>query len=255
MQNEFVSKLTPMHGKRRESVARRAAIAILYMACTLPLAALSNDANWHPVSDIASTAEAFINDRVGAGGGETVVKAGMLDTRLRLAHCDTTLVGFLRRGTKIAAKTVVGVRCEGSRPWKVYVPVDVVVRRKVWVAGRPLPRGHVITAEDLIADIRDISQMRNSYVADQGQIIGQKLKSSILAGRAITLEVVEADTMIRRGQTVTLFVANAGVSIHMTGKALADGALNQRIAVENLNSGRVVEGLVRSRERVEVLVR
>ena len=33
-----------------------------------------------------------------------------------------------------------------------------------------------------------------------------------------------------------------------------DGALNQRIRVENLNSGRVVEGIVRSPEIVEILV-
>ena len=33
-----------------------------------------------------------------------------------------------------------------------------------------------------------------------------------------------------------------------------DGALNQRIRVQNLNSGRVVEGIVRSREHVEVLL-
>lgn len=40
----------------------------------------------------------------------------------------------------------------------------------------------------------------------------------------------------------------------MIGTALMDGAIGQRIRVENVNSGRVVEGIVRSREVVEVLV-
>jgi flagella basal body P-ring formation protein FlgA len=40
----------------------------------------------------------------------------------------------------------------------------------------------------------------------------------------------------------------------MAGKAMADGALNQRIKVENSVSRRIVEGLVRSAELVEVQV-
>ena len=44
------------------------------------------------------------------------------------------------------------------------------------------------------------------------------------------------------------------MNISMSGKALMDGALNQRIRVENITSGRVVEGVVRSREQVEILV-
>ena len=131
----------------------------------------------------------------------------------------------------------------------------MTVRRTVWVARQPLPRGHLLTAADLVADVRDVSQMTTSYVSDQKTLIGQKLKSSILAGRAITLQLVEADNIIRRGQSVTLAVATDAMSIQMAGKAMTDGAMNQRIRVENLNSGRIVEGIVRSRELVEVLVR
>ena len=49
-------------------------------------------------------------------------------------------------------------------------------------------------------------------------------------------------------------IANGGMTIQMSGKALMDGAISQRIRVENTNSGRIVEGIVRSRELVEVLV-
>ena len=47
---------------------------------------------------------------------------------------------------------------------------------------------------------------------------------------------------------LTFGVANDRLNIRMTGKALSDGALHQRIRVENSSSGRVVEGIVRSRE-------
>jgi flagella basal body P-ring formation protein FlgA len=64
-----------------------------------------------------------------------------------------------------------------------------------------------------------------------------------------------ADIMVRRGQMVTLIVKSGQMYIRMAGRALSDGALNQRIRVENSNSQRVVEGVVRSTEYVEILVR
>jgi len=53
---------------------------------------------------------------------------------------------------------------------------------------------------------------------------------------------------------VTLRAQTNALQIRVAGKALMDGALGQRIRVQNTASGRVVEGLVRSAELVEVLV-
>jgi flagella basal body P-ring formation protein FlgA len=66
--------------------------------------------------------------------------------------------------------------------------------------------------------------------------------------------MLEAQIMVRRGQSVTLLVRNDALNIRMAGKALMDGAVDQRIRVENTGSRRVVEGFVRSPEYVEVLV-
>ena len=147
-----------------------------------------------------------------------------------------------------------GVRCSGTKPWKVYVPVDVIVTAKVLVASRTLPRGHMLTATDLAVEERDVTRAVSGYITDPAQILGQRLKAQLLSGRMLTPSLLEADKLVRRGQSVTLTVNNSGVAIRMAGKALGDGALNQRIRVENLNSGRIVEGIVRSRENVEVLM-
>lgn len=214
----------------------------------------ANAADWHATEDIARVAESFLEQKLGQRDGNTSVKAGMLDRRLKLSVCDQPLEGFLRTGTRIGAKTIVGVRCDGSRPWKVYVPVEVVVRKQVWVARQPLPRGHLIARDDLVADVRDVSRMTSGYLSDPATVVGRRLRSSVLAGRALTPNLLEANHIISRGQTVTLMVASGDLQIRMTGKALMDGALNDRIRVENLNSGRVVEGIVRSVELVEIIV-
>ena len=109
-------------------------------------------------------------------------------------------------------------------------------------------------ATDLVVAERDIATMISGYFSDPQALEGMRLKQPLLAGRVITPAMLAVDEIVRRGQTVTLVAESASVNIRMAGKALMDGALNQRIRVENLNSGRVVEGVVRSPEHVEVLV-
>lgn len=248
----IVRKLAHRLPKRRNFDGRILLVACVAFGFSSQVYA-KQTANWHPTSDIASVAETFLINRLGSKSGNTTVKAGMLDGRLKLTACDQPLNGFLRSGSKIGPKTIVGVKCNGSKPWTIYVPVEVVVRLQVWVARHPLPRGHLLTRDDVVGDVRDVSRM-SAYQSDPEKLLGRRLRSSILAGRVVTQNLLEANNIVSRGQTVTLAVASGGLNIRMTGKALMDGALDQRIRVENLTSGRVVEGIVRSAELVEILV-
>ena len=160
----------------------------------------------------------------------------------------------MRRGTTVSARTIVGVRCRGLKSWTVYVPVNVFVSAKVFTARRTLPRNHLLTADDLQIDERDVSRLSSGYISDRKQLLGQRLRQQVIAGRIITPSMLEADLVVRRGQTVTLLAADGGIRISMSGKALINGAIGQRIRVENSSSGRVVEGIVRSAETVEILL-
>ncbi len=252
---ESVRKLTPQWLRRREidaRLTRRAwLMGLLVFACGN---ASANDAAWQSTAEIAAAAENYLQQRIGKSADRTTAQAATLDPRHRLAQCDRPLEAFLRPGAKISARTVVGVRCSGSKPWKLYVPVDVVVTADVLIAKRTLPRGHVLTAGDFDVESRNVSRLLSGYVSDPASLVGQKLRYQLIAGRMLTPSMLEADAAVRRGQTVTIIASGGGIAVRMSGKALMDGALNQRIRVENLNSGRVVEGIVRSREHVEVLL-
>jgi flagella basal body P-ring formation protein FlgA len=253
--NKNVSKLTADTGPRPHFDGNPTIVAILvFVLLAASGMASATTAEWQAPGSITATAESYLKKRIGSDANRTTVQAGQLDPRHRLARCSQPLSAFLRRGTKISARTVVGVRCDGVKPWKVYVPVDVVVTDKVLVARRTLPRGHVVSADDLKVEQRDVSRLVSGYVSDIGQLVGQRLKTPLMAGRILTPQMLKADLAIRRGQSVTLVVASGGLSIRMAGTALMDGALNQRIRVENTTSGRVVEGIVRSREHVEILL-
>tara|TARA_R110002096_G_scaffold130643_5_gene279968 strand:+ start:60685 stop:61491 length:807 start_codon:yes stop_codon:yes gene_type:complete len=214
----------------------------------------TTSSGWHPVEQIAAAAEDFLRDRTQSLAGETDVRAGLLDSRHRLARCDQPLQAFLRSGTEIRARTIVGVRCEGRKSWKVYVPVDVVVTANVLVARQTLVKGQVLSADDLATEQRDVSRVRGGYLSDAAQVIGLRVKTLVLAGKTLKPAMLQADIAIKRGQSVTLTANTNGFAITMAGTALMDGALNQRIRVQNNNSGRVIEGIVRSREQVEVLL-
>ena len=256
---DSVGKLT-LGAARRQQIDARTALrtcrALLPCLLLALLAAVHPAAaqDWQDNNEIRAAAESFLRDRVGKRAGRTTVEAGALDPRHRLPRCDQPLRSFMRRGTEIGPRTIVGVSCDSKTSWTLYVPVNVFVTSEVLVAARTMPRGHLLTAGDLTLDERDVSRMHTGYLTDVRELSGQRLKQQVIAGRPITLAMIEADRIVTRGQTVTLVAAGPGINVTMTGKALTDGALNQRIRVENLNSGRTIEGIVRSREQVEILL-
>lgn len=250
----IVGNLTDRQVRRHEFVTNGVAILLVVVLMSFGASAGAASQQWQSTEQIAATAEQFLRERIGRTASRTTVKAGRLDSRHRLSLCSQQLEPFLRRGTEISARTIVGVRCNGEKPWKIYVPVEVVVNADVLVASRTLPRGHLITAGDLVAQPRDVSRLISGYLSDVERLKGQRLKTQLIAGRILTPSMLQADATIRRGQAVTLIINSGGINVQMSGKALMDGALNQRIKVENNNSGRVVEGIVRSPEHVEVLV-
>lgn len=250
----FVGFLTPQQSGRRFSDDVSTALLAVAFAFVAGAAGAVETHQRQPVDEIGAAAEALLREHAGEQDPRMSLRAGPLDPRLDLPRCSEPLEGFLRRGTEIRSRTIVGVRCTGEAPWKVYVPVDVIVTDEVLVAARTLPAGQAPGPGDLRTERRDVSRLVGGYFSEPGELAGQRLKSQLHAGRIITPAMLAADKVIRRGQTVTLLVRDRNVNIRMAGRALADGAVNQRIRVENAGSKRVVEGLVRSPEHVEILV-
>ncbi|MGI9232471.1 MAG: hypothetical protein ACR2RD_02475, partial [Woeseiaceae bacterium] len=157
--SKIVGNLTARANERHEFDGRR--IAKVCVLAMLSLVADAADAaqQWQPTDSITAAAEDFVRAKIGPKAARTSVKAGSLDSRHRLALCSEALEPFLRRGAKIDVRTIVGVRCTGEKPWKVYLPVEVIVTDKVLVASRTLPRGHLLATSDLVVEERDVSRL------------------------------------------------------------------------------------------------
>lgn len=209
-----------------------------------------------PVQDHASirkTAEQFATDAARAGYGQTPdVRAGKLDSRLRLSHCDVPLEAFQPQGGKTLGNITVGVRCSGSNSWSLYVPVKVSIYDRVVAAARPLSRGDVIGDGDVKLVERDLAQLHSGYYSDPAEVAGMEVTRTIATDAALSNHLVKEPLQVRRGQRVVLVAESGGLEVRMSGEALDDGATGARIKVRNLSSKRIVDGTVLSATVVRV---
>jgi flagella basal body P-ring formation protein FlgA len=212
------------------------------------------DPQWQSVEEIVATAESFFLERFGQADARLVVDGAYLDPRLQLPRCSSQLQGFTQGSFTPSSRAVIGVRCDGEKPWKIYVPIGVKIMDSVVVAAEALPRGHALTLDDILVVERDVSRLSSGYLNDPESLPGQRLKQQLLAGRVITPAMLLEETVVKRGQRVTILAQSGGLTIQMAGTALMDGTADERIKVENAESKRVVEAVVRSSELVEVPV-
>lgn len=228
--------------------------ALLVAVQLVAVQALAAGGPWESVDAISRTALDYAHSKFVRGGVEVEATVKSLDPHLKMARCDQPLQAFLPGGqTSPRQNVVVGVRCRGSSPWKIYVPVQMSIRRAVLVARHPLARGGVISAADVRIEKREITALRSAYLTDARGLAGKVLKRSVSEGGLITVDLLMEQDVVKRGQQVTLLVNQDGFSVRMAGVALGDAAINERVRVENSSSRRTVEGVVRSPQLVEVI--
>ncbi len=205
-------------------------------------------------SSIRSAAERYIAARNPWKNHEHKIEAGRLDSRSRLPRCDGALKAFLPARAQIKRRTTVGVRCNGSADWTVYIPVSISAYANALVAIRPLPAGSVLSPQDVQVVKREVSSMGYGYISDLERDGGYRVSRAIPQGAVISPNMVESAVMIERGQTVRIMARSGAIGVTMAGVATSKASLGERITVRNVNSGRVVEGIVRSGETVEIIL-
>jgi flagella basal body P-ring formation protein FlgA len=151
-------------------------------------------------------------------------------------------------------RILVELRCPGARPWHIYVPVRLVGTSAVTIAARAIVTGTVLTDKDVRVEQRDIPELPPGYLDDPTVALGLTAARPISSGAVITNQLLLGAKAVQRGQTVTLVADSGTMSIRMEGKALSDALINQRVKVENLSSGKIVEGVARSQQVVEIVL-
>lgn len=178
---------------------------------------------------------------------------GPIEPNLQLERCRQPVKAALASAHHMRDRATIELRCQNAKPWHLYVQVRVIGTSPVAVAVHAIVAGSVLKAEDMRVEQHDITELPLGFLDDPAIAVGLTASRPISGGAFLTNQQLVAAKAVQRGQSVTLVADVGGMSVRMAGKVLGDAMVNQRVRVQNLSSGRIVEGIARSEQVVEII--
>jgi flagella basal body P-ring formation protein FlgA len=178
---------------------------------------------------------------------------GPIEPKLQVERCRQPVKALLASAHHMKDRGTIELRCQDAKPWHVYVQVRIIGTSSVAVASHAIVMGSVLTAKDLRVEQHDISELPPGFLDDPAIAVGLTAARPIAGGAFLTNQQLLAAKAVQRGQSVTLMADLGGMSVRTAGRALSDGMVNQRVRVQNLSSGKIVEGIARSEQVVEII--
>ncbi len=203
-------------------------------------------------ASIRETVKRFLLSQAPNGTGKVEIEVRRLDTRLRLARCDQPLETRLPPSGRKTGRVTVGVRCNGTSPWSLYVPARVVLLAEVVVVQRALRRGQRIDESDLALEEHDLARQHRAYFTRIEDVAGKIADRAMQTGRILHPALLDDPLAIERGSRVNIIARIGGIQASMRGQALDNGSLGERIRIRNLDSKRELEARVVSAGTVRV---
>ncbi|WP_326937999.1 flagellar basal body P-ring formation chaperone FlgA [Aeromonas media] len=187
-------------------------------------------------------AQAFVLDQLDVPlDAQAEVKAGTIDERLPLHHCEEGLTIALPAKMEIRRNTTVYLKCEGDKPWDLYLPVRVSIQKPYVTVAAPVAKGDILSESMLTLAYQDQTLIRGDYLTDPSALIGVRSKRELKPGQPIRLTQV---CVVCKGDQVTLSAENSSMQIKTMARALQDGSFGDMIRLVNIRSGRAVQGQV-----------
>jgi flagella basal body P-ring formation protein FlgA len=219
----------------------------------LPLALLSTafaaEARQEP-AEVKRIVEDFLSVQVRGLPGEASFTVGAIDPNNNLPPCPA-LEAFLPAGSRPWGRINVGVRCQATGGWSIYVPAQVKVIGDYFVTARPLARGQAVAAADLVRRRGDLAELPAGVVVEEAQALGKVLGMSIQSGQILRSDFLRAPPAVLQGQSVKVVSKGKGFQVAAEGKALANAADGQVVQVRTA-SGQTLTGIARQGGTVEV---
>lgn len=200
-------------------------------------------------AQIRNTVAAFVQQQTAALPGKITYKVEEIDRRVTLPECGK-LEAFLPAGSQLSGKTAVGVRCNESKGWSIFIPVQITTSLNLLVTTRQLPLGHTLQEQDIAGQATETSQAGG--FTDPNQVIGKVLRYGIAAGQTLREDMLRLPYSVKQGQAVQLAVQGNGFSIRGEGVALINASAGQTVQVR-VGSGRVISGVARAGGVVEIV--
>ncbi|MGI4858377.1 MAG: flagellar basal body P-ring formation chaperone FlgA [Janthinobacterium lividum] len=158
---------------------------------------------------------------------------------------------FVPPGVRLWGHAMVGVRCNGERPWTIYLQARISVIGDYFVAARTLNVGDTIGAQDLEARHGDLTALPATLITNPNQVVGSVASNAVTAGFPLRSDMVHAALTIHYGQQVRVIARGQGFAVSSEGSALANAAAGQPVRVRTA-TGIVISGIAQPDTTVEV---
>ncbi len=163
------------------------------------------------------------------------------DPRLRLYRC-SHLEFSLAPGTHLYGMGSLGVRCEAPQPWALHLGYQIELRGPVLVAARALAAREAVKPRDVELREIDLSADPGNYLRNPQQAVGLLSKQPILAGQALTPNMLTKPLAIRAGQKVRIMVQTPTYTVSQECTAISNAVAGDLVRCK-ANNGRILQGV------------
>jgi len=124
---------------------------------------------------------------------------------------------------------------------------DWVIRTRV-----PVAKGTVLDETTVYRELSDVRRIPAGALRSLADVKGRVAARSMVADRVIRERDVRASAAVRRGEEISIVYETGGLRITMPGIARENGAIGDRIRIENTTSGKILTGRLVDRETARV---
>jgi flagella basal body P-ring formation protein FlgA len=190
--------------------------------------------------------EGFLAEALGAGAADAVLRSIELPGPIRIPAGAYRARVLAQPGVPLAGRVRLALEfAVDDRPVRtVWVIADVGVYGRVVLARRPVARGERLTADDVVVDRRDLSQLPADVVTSLDGLDGVVARRPLAAWTALRRGELEPPSAVHRGDVVLLVAERGALRITAPGEVREDAGLNQPVRVVNRLSRKELVGRV-----------
>lgn len=174
-----------------------------------------------------------------------------LPSALNDSRCDNLGISRRNQTEPPLGRVSYSLSCTAPKRWQSRAVAQVKLYLPLVVASRTLERDEVLTADMLTLQKLDISGVRHGLEFNAHTLLGMTVKRRISAGSPVSRHLLQVAYLVQKGAQITVQYRGDGFAVSTTAIALSDGQLGERISVQNISSGKVIDAVVTGENNAE----
>lgn len=176
------------------------------------------------------------------------IKANSISKIKTYTRCNSPLKGQIV-GEKLKPHTTVKITCPDPTSWSIYIRVKVKKLFPIMVASQSLSKNQILNKNNIKILYLEKSRIRSGAFSLPDSLYGSRLKRNISKNKTIKNRDI---CVVCKNDKVHIYAKRGGLSIKTSGVALSDANIGSTIRVKNIQTQRVVIGVVRGLKNVQI---